>query len=262
MFTEFLTIGLCVHQRIQEEKRVRDTEIKRRETERKLRHEKLARDGKKSFFELEQSAAQGAQTEDKTINEKKGNTHTTEPHDKNNVEKSPQKLTTEEEGEGEGEEVPTESLYGKNESDLNALDYEADKDDNVDEPEAVVTVQRVEIEHKSVRDGEKSSKTNKRGENEKSSKKESDSKKSERRHRSRSKEKRSRSKEKRSRSRDRDRGQGSRNRNDRNDRRLYRRVDFSLQRDNRRREAHRFKRNRSRSPSFDRSRRQRHRDSR
>lgn len=43
-------------QKIEEDKRIREDEIKRREAERKKRHEELARgDGKKSFFELQQT---------------------------------------------------------------------------------------------------------------------------------------------------------------------------------------------------------------
>lgn len=144
-------------------------------------------------------------------------------------------------------------LLGKSETDLNALDYEADKDEKFEQPESTVTVQRVEIEYK---ENEKSSKLNKRGDSvEKSGKKDGDSKKTERRRRSRS---RSRSRSRDKRSRDRDRRHGSRGRNDR---RVHnRRREYSPHRDNRRRDPQRFKRNRS--PSNDRSRRQRHRDSR
>lgn len=144
-------------------------------------------------------------------------------------------------------------LLGKSETDLNALDYEADKDEKFEQPESTITVQRVEIEHK---DTEKSSKFNKLGDNvEKSGKKDGDLKKTERRRKSRS---RSRSRSRDKRSRDRDRRHGSRGRNDR---RVHnRRREYSPYRDNRRRDSQRFKRNRS--PSNDRSRRQRHRDSR
>lgn len=249
---------MYIHQRIQEEKRIREAEIKRREAERKLRHEKLARDGKKSFFELEHRASQDVPIEEKPANHKKNDDHEIEPVEKTNIEKSPKE-----------EDVPIETLYGNNENDLNALDYEADKDDNIDEPETILTVQRVELEQKSIKESEKPAKVSKHGDNkEKSNKKDTDSKKIERRRRSRSKEKRSRSKEKRSRSRekrsrDRDRRHPSDSRN-RNDRRVFGRGrrEFSPQRDNRRRDAQRFKRNRSRSPSYDRSRRQRHRGSR
>lgn len=235
------TIDFDILQRLQEEKRVRDAEIKRRETERKIRHEKLARDGKKSFFELEQSTSQEANANEKSVNpdaeDKKSEVEEGEvaPAD---VEKSPPRI----------EEV--ENAFTMNENDLNALDYEADKDDNVDEPETTITVQRVEVEYK---DSEKPSKSGKHNEiEEKSRKKDTDSKKTERRRRSRSREKRSK---------DRDRRHSSRGRNDR---RVYnRRREYSPYRDNRRRDAHRFaKRNRSRSASHDRSRKQRHRDSR
>lgn len=204
----------------------------------------MARDGKKSFFELEQSTAQGAVSNEKVANTATDDKiETNEDNEKNIVEKSPKKV----------EEIPSDNSFTKkNENDLNALDYEADKDDNIDESETTITVQRAEVEYK-----EKSLKSSKHNElNEKSSKKETDSKKTERRRRSRSREKRSREKRSRDKS---DRRHSSRNRNDR---RVYRRREFSPYRDNRRRDAQRFKRNRSRSVSYDRSRRQRHRDSR
>lgn len=236
-------------------------EIKRRETERKIRHEKLARDGKKSFFELDQSTSQEAATDEKVTNAalENKNVDVQETETTNLAVEKIQPMV---------EEDAFDS-FNKNENDLNALDYEADRDDNdnVDEPEANITVQRVELEHKGHK---KSSKRSKHKEiDEKSTKKEFDPKK--RKRHSRSKEKRSRSKEKRSRSkekcsrsrerrsRDKDRRVSPRNRNDK---RLNRRREYSPHRDNRRRDAHRFKRNRSRSASYDRTRRQRHRDSR
>lgn len=222
-------------QRLQEEKRERETEIKRRETERKIRHEKLARDGKKSFFELDQNAPQGATTE-----ESKTEVQAPEPVpvEENDVENSPPTL----------DGVQVENTFSTNENDLNALDYEADKDDNIEDPETTITIQRVEMEYKEI---DKPSKLNNHNEvDDKSSKRDSDPKKTERRRRSRSKEKLSR---------DRDRRHSPKGRNDR---RVYRRREFSPYRDNRRRDANRFKRNRSRSASLDRSRRQRHRDSR
>lgn len=231
-----------ITQRLQEEKRVRDAEIKRRESERKIRHEKLARDGKKSFYELNQSTSHDATANEKSANadaeEKNADAQEAEPASVD-LGKSPLKI------------VEVDNTFSKNENDLNALDYEADKDDNIDEPEMTITVQRIELEHK---EREKPSKSSKHGEiDEKSSKRDSDSKKTERRRQSRSREKRSK---------DRDRRQSSRS--GRNDRRVYnRRREYSPYRDNRRRDAQRFgKRNRSRSPSHDRSRKQRHRDSR
>lgn len=222
---------------------MRDAEIKRRESERKIRHEKLARDGKKSFFELDQSKSQDGNSAEKPTNaddnEKKTELQEAEPAPAEKA-KSPPKV----------EEV--EDSFPKNENDLNALDYEADKDDNIEEAEATVIVQRVEVEHKQSEKPSKSSRHN--DADEKSSRKESDSKKTDRRRRSRSREKRSK---------DRDRRHSSRGRNDR---RVHnRRREYSPYRDNRRRDAQRFgsgKRNRSRSVSHDRTRRQRHRDSR
>lgn len=143
------------------------------------------------------------------------------------------------------DEVKIDDLLGKNENDLNALDYEADKDDNIDESETAVTVQRVDVELQKT--GEKSSKADKHGGDEKSNKKHVDTKKVDRRRRSHSRDKRSRDRESR-----------RHNSRGRNDRRVYnRRRDYSPYRDNRRRDARdRFKR----SPSYDR--RRRNRDSR
>lgn len=142
------------------------------------------------------------------------------------------------------DEVKIDDLLGKNENDLNALDYEADKDDNMDEPETTLTVQRVDVESQKI--SEKSSKVDKHGGEEKSNKKHGDTKKVDRRRRSHSRDKRSR---------ERDRRHNSRGRNDR---RVYnRRRDYSPYRDNRRRD--RFNK-RNRSPSYDR--RRRNRDSR
>lgn len=232
------------HQRIQEEKRVREAEIKRREAERKIRHERLIHDGKKSFFELNQLAAADAQAEQKSLNataleDGKDNTQDTEhvPIEKNAVEKQLPIV----------DDTKDDDLLSKNENDLNALDYEADKD--MDEPETSVTVQRVEIQRR--KSNERSSKLDKHGgggggSDEKSNKKNDDTKKADRRRRSRSRDKRSK---------DRDRRHNSRGRNDR---RMYnRRRDYSPphNRDNRRRDARRNQRNRSSS-------RRRNRDSR
>lgn len=224
-------------QRIQEEKRIREAEIKRREAERKIRHERLIHDGKKSFFELNQISTENVQAEQKS-EDGKISTQTTNdvPIEKNTTEKQ---LST-----VDGAKI--DDPMGKNENDLNALDYEADKDDNIDEPETAVTVQRVEIEqHKT---HEKSSKSDKHND-EKSHKRNDDTKKVDRR-------RRSRSRDKHSKTRDRDWRHNSRSRNDR---RVYnRRRDYSPYRDNRRRDARdRFNKN---SPSHDR--RRRNRDSR
>lgn len=133
------------------------------------------------------------------------------------------------------EEVKDDGPLGGNENDLNALDYEADKDDNMDEPETAITVQRVEIQqHKS---NEKSSKSERHGD-EKSSKRNNDTKKVDRRRRSRSRDKRSR---------DRNRRHSSRGRNDR---RVHsRRRDHSPYSRDKRRDARR--------PSYERHRRNR-----
>lgn len=203
----------------------------------------MARDGKKSFFELNQSTSQEAPVEENNANEAKK----TEI-----VEASPNKIAKDD-SEKQSLIAPAiiDEPLGKNENDLNALDYEADKDDNIEESEMKLIVKRVEIENKV---SEKSTKANKHSEIDgKGSRKDSDSKKTERRRRSRSRDKR------RSRSKDKDRRPTSRGHSDR---RAYRRGRDSPQRDNRRRDAHRFKRNRSRSPSHDRSRKPRHRDSR
>lgn len=230
---------------------MRETEIKRREAERKIRHERLIHDGKKSFFELNQISTEDVQAEQKSSNattaSEEGKTSTQDTEhvaiEKNTTEKQ---LST-------VDAVKIDDILGNNENDLNALDYEADKDDNIDESETTVTVQRVEVELQKT--GEKSSKVDKHGGDEKSRKKTDDTKKVDRRRRSHSKDKRSR---------DRDRRHNSRGRNDR---RVYnRRRDYSPyrdNRDNRRRDGRdRFnKRNRSRSLSHDR-RSRRNRDSR
>lgn len=220
-------------------------EIKRREAERKIRHERLIHDGKKSFFELNQISAEDVQAEQKSSNAAASEEGKNSTQDTENV--AIEKISIEKQLPVV-DEVKTDDLSGKNEIDLNALDYEADKDDNVDDPESTVTVQRVEVEsHKA---NEKPSKADKHGSVEKSSKKHGDTKKSDRRRRSHSRDKRSR---------DRDRRHNSRGRNDR---RVYnRRRDYSPFRDNRRREPdnRRFNK-RNRSPSYDR--RRRNRDSR
>lgn len=203
----------------------------------------MIHDGKKSFFELNQISAEDVQAEQKSANatapedgkDNSNNTQDTEqvPIEKNSLEKQPASV----------DEVKNDDLLAKNENDLNALDYEADKDDNVDEAETTLTVQRVEVEHHKT--SEKSSKVDKHGD-EKSNKKHGDAKKGDRRRRSHSRDKRSR---------ERDRRHNSRGRNDR--RVQNRRREYSPYRDNRKRD--RFNK-RNRSPSYDR--RRRNRDSR
>uniref|UniRef100_A0A1B0C9X6 peptidylprolyl isomerase n=1 Tax=Lutzomyia longipalpis TaxID=7200 RepID=A0A1B0C9X6_LUTLO len=53
------TIKLSDFEKIEEEKKHREIEIKRREVERKRRHEEIARDAKKSFYELQQVNSYG-----------------------------------------------------------------------------------------------------------------------------------------------------------------------------------------------------------
>lgn len=112
-------------ERIEEEKRIREQEIKRREAERKKRHEEMARDSKKSFFELNQSAA--APTK---VIENLDPKHTVvSEHEEGEIEiRAPAtkklKITDD----------VTKSVSGKNEIDMNALDYEMDRDENADEP--------------------------------------------------------------------------------------------------------------------------------
>lgn len=204
----------------------------------------MIHDGKKSFFELNQISAEDVHAEQKSANatapedgkDNSNNTQDTEqvPIEKNSLEKQPASV----------DEVKNDDLLAKNENDLNALDYEADKDDNVDEAETTLTVQRVEVEHHKT--SEKSSKVDKHGGDEKSNKKHGDTKKGDRRRRSHSRDKRSR---------ERDRRHNSRGRNDR--RVQNRRREYSPYRDNRKRD--RFNK-RNRSPSYDR--RRRNRDSR
>lgn len=201
----------------------------------------MINDGKKSFFELNQMSVAGGQAEQKPLHatvsteEGKNDTQNTEivPIEKNTAEKQ---LPI-------ADETEMDDMTGKNENDLNALDYEADKDDNMDEPETAVAVQRVEIQQQQPKANEKSSRLDKHGGgDEKSAKKHDDTKKAERRRRSRSRDKRSR-----------DRRHSSRGRNDR---RVRGRRDHSPHsRDNRRRDARR-----NRSPSYER--RRRNRDSR
>lgn len=214
----------------------------------------MIHDGKKSFFELNQHPIEDVQAEQKTskaiaAEERKISTQDTDhvPSEKNTVEKQSSTAV----------EAKLDDPLSNNENDLNALDYEADKDDNIDEPETIsTTVQRVEIELQKT--GEKSSKTDKHGGvDEKSNKKNDDTKKVDhRRRRSRSRDKRSKDRRLGSKERSRDQDRRRQNSRSRNDRRVYnRRKDYSPYR---RRDAR--DRNRSRSPSYDR--RKRNRDNR
>uniref|UniRef100_A0A1L8DUC3 peptidylprolyl isomerase n=1 Tax=Nyssomyia neivai TaxID=330878 RepID=A0A1L8DUC3_9DIPT len=53
------TIKLSDFEKIEEEKKHREVEIRRREVERRKRHEEIARDAKKSFYELQQVSSYG-----------------------------------------------------------------------------------------------------------------------------------------------------------------------------------------------------------
>lgn len=111
------TIKFSDLERIEEEKRVRDQEIKRREAERKKRHEEMARDGKKSFFELNQGSSA--------------------PPAKESLDAS------KEEGELDHSRVDVQrkSAPKETEIDLNALDYEAEREENVEEHNAEAKVE-------------------------------------------------------------------------------------------------------------------------
>lgn len=205
-------------------------EIKRRESERKKRHDKLARDGKKSFFELDhaQSAGENETTEksakaaEKASNKKsEEETISTARKDSANVDGAPE----------------------QNENDLNALDYEADKDDNFNESITETTsivVQRAEVSVKNVTDKKKDVKVD--ASKEKSDRRDrKDAKKIEKERKKRHS--RSKSLEKRSKRRSRSRSPrrtDSRRDKDRKD--VYRKRNFSPQRDNRRRDDYRDRR--------------------
>uniref|UniRef100_A0A6B2EBZ3 peptidylprolyl isomerase n=1 Tax=Phlebotomus kandelakii TaxID=1109342 RepID=A0A6B2EBZ3_9DIPT len=96
------TIKLSDFEKIEEEKKHREMEIKRREVERKKRHEEIARDAKKSFYELHQVNSYG-----KSRSNEKSNSGSLIPGDE-----------------------PKASM------DLNALDYEHHGSDVEDQPEA------------------------------------------------------------------------------------------------------------------------------
>lgn len=213
-----------VSQRLEEEKRQRDVEIKRREAERKKRHELLAKDGKKSFFELNQpeTAADPDLTDDPATV----------------VEKPPIAKKAEESPRTRKDDAAVADKTEQNENDLNALDYEADKDDNFTESvaETSLVVQRAEISTKDASDKKKNPKVEET--TDKSSRKDKSLKSLDRKRRSRSKSVEKRSK-RRSRSRS-SRRQASRRDKDRRD--TYRRRNYSPHRDNRRRDDYRDKR--------------------
>lgn len=58
-------------ERLEEEKKVREEEIKRRELERKKRHEEMAKDPKKSFYELSHASSYGGKGDSPMKDEKK-----------------------------------------------------------------------------------------------------------------------------------------------------------------------------------------------
>ncbi|XP_059611175.1 peptidyl-prolyl cis-trans isomerase G [Phlebotomus argentipes] len=98
------TIKLSDFEKIEEEKKQREMEIKRREVERKKRHEEIARDAKKSFYELQQVSSYGG----KGKNSEKNNSGSIIPGDD-----------------------PKAGMM-----DLNALDYEHHGSDVEDQQEA------------------------------------------------------------------------------------------------------------------------------
>lgn len=202
---------------MEEEKRQRDAEIKRREAERKKRHELLAKDGKKSFFELNQAPSTA---EPDVADEPIAEVEQPAAVKKAEPENSPRARK-----DAAGGADKTE----QNENDLNALDYEADKDDNFNESvaETSLIVQRAEIGARDVADKKKDSKAEKT--TDKPDRKDKSVKKSERKRRSRSKSVEKRSK-RHSRSRS-PRRQNARRDRDRHD--VYRRRNFSPHRDNR-----------------------------
>lgn len=204
---------------MEEEKRQRDAEIKRREAERKKRHELLAKDGKKSFFELNQAPS------------------TAEPEVADEpMAQVEQPMAAVKKAEPENSPRARKDVAGgadkteQNENDLNALDYEADKDDNFNESvaEASLIVQRAEISARDVADKKKDSKAEES--TDKPDRKDKSVKKSERKRRSRSKSAEKRSK-RRSRSRSPRRQNVRRDRDRGHD--LHRRRNFSPHRDNR-----------------------------
>lgn len=240
------TIKFSDLERYEEEKRIRDQEIKRRESERKKRHEEMARDSKKSFFELNQGDVPPAKADN--------------PEPKRTIEHEPE--------DGEIEIAVTavkklktssdvaKSLVTKNEIDMNALDYEIDRDENADETNVThkndIVAQALGVEirvEKSVDPHATKSKASDRLE-----KKEHASKVSERKRHSKSldREQKSRRKRSRTRSRSRSRSRDRRGRNARGNREIdRRRNNYSPPRRNndRRRNDYRTQRDRRRSRS-------------
>lgn len=225
---------------MEEEKRVREAEIKRREVERKKRHEKLAVSGKKSFFELEQNPTRANASESNPVAEIDSTQGQNEKFEKSNDENTPEIM----------DESKLDEIHGKNENDLNALDYEADKDDNLDGSvtETSLIVQRFEISSK---DNGKLTGVKQNDESGKSDRKDVSVKKSDRKKRSRTK-----SLERKSKKKSKSRSRSSRRyaaRRDRDRRDVYRRKNHSPYRDNNRRRDDyrnkRFRRDRSRKRS-------------
>lgn len=218
-------------QRLEEEKRQRDVEIKRRESERKKRHDILARDGKKSFFELDQAQSAGEiETTEKSTKAAEKVSHKKSEDETNTV-------TRKDTANIDGTPEP-------NENDMNALDYEADKDDNFNESimdATSIVVQRAEVSVKDVTD--KKTKVSKGDERERKSdrKDRKDAKKADKERKNRRS--RSKSVEKRSKRRSRSRSpRRTDSRRDRDRRDVYRKRNYSPQRDNRRRDDYRDRR--------------------
>lgn len=92
---------------MEEEKKIREAEIKRREIERKKRHELLERDSKKSFYELNQTIGR-----DKVDDQSDS---TTKKHE-----------YAEEREEGELDDSAIQNASGES-VDMNALDYDEDR---------------------------------------------------------------------------------------------------------------------------------------
>lgn len=235
-------------ERIEEEKRIRDQEIKRREAERKKRHEEMARDSKKSFFELNQGAT-APSTKSDNLDSKHAIDNEQEDGEIESSVPAAKKLKSIEEA--------NKSLTGKNEIDMNALDYEIDRDENADEANVIhkneIVAQALGVEvraDKSVELHATKSNTNDRSE-----KKEHSSKKSDRKRHSKSVDREQKGHRRRSRTRSRSRSR-SRDRRARNGRGGKREIDrrrnnYSPPRRNndRRRNDYRTQRDRRRSRS-------------
>lgn len=211
---------------MEEEKRHRDVEIKRRENERKKRHDQLARDGKKSFFELNQAANDGEGDAPVESNADIDQTAI----GKSQIEDSPKSRV---------DKKKIDETPEHNKNDMNALDYEADKDDHFDDAiaETSIIAHRAEISTKNVGDKHKDSKADKS--TDKTDRKDKSLKKSDRK---REKRERSKSVEKRSKRRSRSRSPRRSNlRQDRDRRDVYRRRNHSPYRGGHRRDDYRDK---------------------